>query len=58
MGNKIGNVPDVWTGCFYCSGKIIKHGFTKGNKQKYKAYYNRQIKMSKMAKRNVQKILT
>lgn len=21
-----------------CSGKIIKHGFTKGNKQKYKAY--------------------
>ena len=38
MGNKIGNVPDVWTGCFYCSGKIIKHGFTKGNKQKYKAY--------------------
>lgn len=38
MGNKIGNVPDVWTGCSYCSGKIIKHGFTKGNKQKYKAY--------------------
>ena len=22
--------------CFYCGGKTIKHGFTKGNKQRYK----------------------
>ena len=24
--------------CFYCGGKTIKHGFTKGNKQKYQTY--------------------